>query len=139
MSSNADTETGSSDGMTDIAEAMLADRRRVAEDYDRAYQQLRKEAAAKGIVLPAYEHDISAVYTVADILPPDFVLEACEMRMPGFCRRLTEITEAEQRRRHDLEMRKVLADEMKLIVKRIAWTALPLLLLVGVVLSIVFR
>ena len=50
MSANADTETGSAGAMTDFAEAMLADRRRVAEDYNRAYQQLRKEATAKGIV-----------------------------------------------------------------------------------------
>ena len=40
MSANADTETGSAGAMTDFAEAMLADRRRVAEDYNRAYQQL---------------------------------------------------------------------------------------------------
>lgn len=36
-------------------------------------------------------------------------------------------------------MRKVRREERKVIVRRLVWTVLPILMLVGVVLSIIFR
>ena len=133
------TSFSNNDGMTDISEAMLADRRRVAEDYARAFRQLREEAATKGIALPAYEHNISAVRTVADILPPDFVLECCEMRMPGFCNRMTQLAAAADRQRQVLEARRERAEERRIILRHMTLAILPIMLLIAVGLLVVLH